>query len=96
MIDRDLVRAGQCPVPDGTNFQDGLSSPIPWWKIQGRWFHDDANECVVGSALAATMPGVTAKKLFTCLAGRLVTQCEANSGATQAIALKVSGYCVHG
>jgi putative ABC transport system permease protein len=44
-------------VPDGTRFQTGASFTHPWWKIQGRWFRDGGNECVVGSALAATIPG---------------------------------------
>ncbi|MGH9713761.1 MAG: ABC transporter permease [Candidatus Acidiferrales bacterium] len=43
-------------VPDGTKFKTGVSATHPWWKIQGRWFRDDANECVVGVALAATNP----------------------------------------
>jgi putative ABC transport system permease protein len=45
------------PIPDGTKFKTGASATHPWWKVQGRWFHDDANECVVGAALAATNPG---------------------------------------
>jgi putative ABC transport system permease protein len=40
-------------VPDGTKFQTGASVTHPWWKIQGRWFGDGANECVVGATLAA-------------------------------------------
>ena len=48
------------PVPDGSNFKTGLSVTHPWWKIQGRWFHDEANECVVGTALAATYPAAFA------------------------------------
>jgi putative ABC transport system permease protein len=44
------------PVPDGTTFKTGLSITHPWWKIDGRWFHDDADECVVGAALAAKFP----------------------------------------
>ena len=45
------------PVPDGTKFATGASFTHPWWKVQGRWFHDDANECLVGVSLAATYPG---------------------------------------
>lgn len=41
------------PVSDGTVFQTGLSVTHPWWKIQGRWFKDGANECVVGAGFAA-------------------------------------------
>jgi putative ABC transport system permease protein len=44
------------PVPDGTTFKTGLSVTHPWWKIDGRWFRDDAEECVVGAALAAKHP----------------------------------------
>jgi putative ABC transport system permease protein len=44
------------PVSDGTSFNTGARATHPWWKVQGRWFHDNSNECVVGSALAATNP----------------------------------------
>jgi len=40
-------------VPDGSKFQTGASVTHPWWKIQGRWFRDGANECVVGTILAS-------------------------------------------
>src|SRR4029077_15802772 len=40
------------PVPDGTSFRTGVSVTHPWWRMQGRWFQDGANECVVGAALA--------------------------------------------
>ena len=45
------------PVPDGSTFTTGVASTHPWWTIQGRWFHDGANECVAGAALAAQFPG---------------------------------------
>jgi putative ABC transport system permease protein len=41
------------PVPDGSSFETGLKSTHPSWQVQGRWFHDDANECVIGTRLAA-------------------------------------------
>jgi putative ABC transport system permease protein len=44
-------------VPDGTKFKTGARATHPWWKVQGRWFHDGADECVVGATLAATNPG---------------------------------------
>ncbi len=44
-------------VPDETTFNTGVRSTHPWWKIQGRWFDDDAKECVVGATLAANYPG---------------------------------------
>jgi len=41
------------PVPDGGKFTTGLSITHPWWKIQGRWFKDGTEECVIGANLAA-------------------------------------------
>ena len=41
------------PVPDGTKFVTGLSKTHPSWQVRGRWFHDGANEAVVGAGLAA-------------------------------------------
>ena len=46
------------PVPDGTTFQTGVISTHPYWKIRGNWFHDDANECVIGSRFAVEHPSV--------------------------------------
>jgi putative ABC transport system permease protein len=46
----------QVPVPDGTTFKTGAALTHPWWKIQGRWFSDGADECVVGATLAAKDP----------------------------------------
>ena len=40
------------PVPDGTTFTTGVAATHPWWRVEGRWFSDDAAECVVGSELA--------------------------------------------
>jgi putative ABC transport system permease protein len=47
----------EVPTPDGEKFATGLKTTHPWWRIAGRWFHDDANECVVGSVLASKFPG---------------------------------------
>jgi putative ABC transport system permease protein len=44
------------PVPDGTTFVTGLKSTHPSWQIRGGWFHDDAEEAVVGATLAAKNP----------------------------------------
>jgi putative ABC transport system permease protein len=40
------------PLPDGGKFQTGIAKTNPWWQIDGRWFSDDAKECVVGAAFA--------------------------------------------
>ncbi len=40
------------PLPEGGEFQTGIAKTNPWWQINGRWFSDDAKECVVGTAFA--------------------------------------------
>ena len=47
-------------MPDETQFKTGASVTHPWWKIQGRWFQDGAQEAVVGEALAAKHPDTLA------------------------------------
>ncbi len=40
-------------VEDGTSFETGVEKTNPWWRImKGRWFTDNALECVVGKNLA--------------------------------------------
>ncbi|HEY6903446.1 MAG TPA: ABC transporter permease [Candidatus Acidoferrales bacterium] len=50
----------EVPVPDENTFKTGASITHPWWKIQGRWFQDGAQEAVVGEALAAKHPDMLA------------------------------------
>jgi putative ABC transport system permease protein len=40
------------PVPDGSTYVTGIEKTNPWWEVDGRWFKDDAQECVVGQTLA--------------------------------------------
>ena len=40
------------PVPDGTAFTTGVGVTHPWWRIDGHWFGDGAEQCVVGAVLA--------------------------------------------
>jgi putative ABC transport system permease protein len=69
----------EVPVPDGTAFKTGASVTHPWWKIQGRWFQDDAPEAVVGEALAAKQPDALA-------IGKTIYLAEKeNSGSTRAL-----------
>jgi putative ABC transport system permease protein len=40
-------------VPDGgAPFTTGISATDPWWRVDGRWFADAADEAVTGAALA--------------------------------------------
>lgn len=40
------------PLPDGGEFHTGVAKTNPWWQVEGRWFSDDARECLVGTAFA--------------------------------------------
>ncbi len=73
------------PVPDGTNFKTGLSVTHPWWKIQGTWFREGENECVLGAAFAAQHPGAQPGKTI------YVSAQNTPGGAAQAIPLVVTG-----
>jgi putative ABC transport system permease protein len=39
-------------LPEGSEFLTGIESTNPWWQVQGRWFADDAPECVLGRNLS--------------------------------------------
>jgi putative ABC transport system permease protein len=40
------------PLSDGSNFTTGADKTNPWWSVDGRWFNETGNECVVGRSLA--------------------------------------------
>jgi putative ABC transport system permease protein len=62
------------PVPDGGGvFATGLSATNPGWKLEGRWFADDAKEAVVGANLARRVGIQTGQTL----------EVQANSSAAQ-------------
>jgi putative ABC transport system permease protein len=42
-------------VPDGSKFVTGVSSTDPWWHVDGRWFADGSQECLIGAGLAQRM-----------------------------------------
>jgi putative ABC transport system permease protein len=39
-------------TPDGATFITGIEKTNPWWHVDGRWFVEEAKECVVGQQLA--------------------------------------------
>jgi putative ABC transport system permease protein len=40
------------PLSDGSSFSTGVAKTNPWWRVdQGRWFSDDAPECLIGEKL---------------------------------------------
>ena len=66
------------PVPDGSTFSTGVSTTAPWWRIEGRWFSDAAEEGVAGASLAQR------------LNLRAGSELKATAGA-RAHALKITG-----
>jgi len=74
-------------LPGHEVFRTGVSVTHPWWKIQGRWFREDSNECVLGSTLAAAFP-----KRFT--PGKMIyvsAQTTGKGGSEETIPLFVTG-----
>jgi len=39
-------------VPDGSKFITGVSATNPWWRVEGRWFSDGAEEAVAGTDIS--------------------------------------------
>ncbi|PYT70889.1 MAG: hypothetical protein DMG39_14265 [Acidobacteria bacterium] len=39
-------------LPDGGTFVTGIEKTNPWWHVQGRWFVEGKNECIVGRNFA--------------------------------------------
>jgi putative ABC transport system permease protein len=39
-------------LPGGGTFPTGIAKTNPWWHVEGRWFDDSAEECIVGFGLA--------------------------------------------
>jgi len=40
-------------LPDNRSYATGMDQTNSWWHVDGRWFHDDAAECIVGKSFAA-------------------------------------------
>jgi putative ABC transport system permease protein len=39
-------------VSDGSTVHTGITKTNPWWRLDGRWFNENSNDCVVGDAFA--------------------------------------------
>src|SRR5216684_2363764 len=39
-------------LSDGSSFTTGIVTTNPWWKVEGRWFSEESQECVVGERIA--------------------------------------------
>src|SRR5713101_7541074 len=50
-------------LPEGSEFLTGIENTSPWWQIRGRWFVDDAQECVLGKKLANRLRLTVGNKL---------------------------------
>ena len=40
------------PIPDGSTYVTGIDQTNPWWTVEGKWFAEGTDECVVGTAFA--------------------------------------------
>jgi putative ABC transport system permease protein len=40
-------------LPDNRTYATGMDQTNSWWHVDGRWFHDDAPEAIVGKSFAA-------------------------------------------
>jgi putative ABC transport system permease protein len=45
-------------LPDGSSFVTGMGKTNPWWHVDGDWFKNDANECVIGRNLTSRLPAL--------------------------------------
>lgn len=40
------------PIPDGTTYETGIEKTNPWWHVEGQWFKEGSDECLIGMAAA--------------------------------------------
>ena len=73
------------PIPDGTSYVTGIEKTNPWWHVEGKWFTEGADECVVGTTFAKNF-GVKAGDTLNVRAG----------GGTGWRALKIVGLLTTG
>jgi putative ABC transport system permease protein len=60
-------------TPDGHEFVTGMEKTNSWWNVEGRWFADDAKECIVGKAFATRANLKSGDAVHVISAGRDVT-----------------------
>jgi putative ABC transport system permease protein len=39
-------------ISDGSTYETGVEKTNPWWHVEGNWFQENSDECVVGVQLA--------------------------------------------
>lgn len=42
------------PVPDGSTYVTGIEKTNPWWHVEGNWFKEGTDECLIGTGLAGS------------------------------------------
>jgi putative ABC transport system permease protein len=78
------------PVPDGTRFTTGVSATHPWWRVDGRWFEDEAGQCLVGQTLARRA-GIRLGDVLTLLAGPASRQAGGRNQTLQVVGILSTG-----
>jgi putative ABC transport system permease protein len=81
-------------LPDGGTFVTGIGKTNPWWRVEGRWFRDDAEECLLGRTLASALPdAVQGIKLKLGDTIYVYADSSVDSlSATRPIALRLTGF----
>jgi putative ABC transport system permease protein len=78
-------------LSDGAAFHTGIDKTNPWWRIsKGRWFNDDALECVVGNNLGHKFGSIIDGKLVAGIALDMNLVVRVPGG--KPVTLKVVGY----
>ncbi len=40
------------PIPDSTSYVTGIEKTNPWWHVEGTWFEEGSEQCVIGARLS--------------------------------------------
>jgi len=40
------------PIPDGTTYVTGIEKTNPWWHVEGDWFAEGSEQCVIGATFS--------------------------------------------
>jgi putative ABC transport system permease protein len=40
------------PIPDGSTYITGIEKTNPWWHVEGNWFKEDSEQCLIGTGFS--------------------------------------------
>ncbi len=59
-------------LPDGSSFVTGIEKTNPWWHVEGKWFSETGDSCVVGEKFA--------RRFGISIGDRIVIETSSDSG----------------